>query len=123
MSRDAVWYTDIRKQGNTKPRNKKRNEEIKMKKTTEKPNKTYPVEIYFELGEVACPYHLELTDRQVRMFWEDVAGETIPSDVEICEVIQTEKDWDYIADAAAEHLFNFICNNKKLDALMAEACA
>ena len=94
-----------------------------MKKTTEKPNKTYPVEIYFELGEVACPYHLELTDRQVRMFWEDVAGETISSDVEICEVIQTEKDWDYIADAAAEHLFNFICNNKKLDALMAEACA
>ena len=75
-----------------------------MKKTTENPNKTYPVEIYFELGEVAYPYHMELTDRQVRMFWEDVAGETIPSDVEICEVIQTEKDWDYIADAAAEHL-------------------
>ena len=93
-----------------------------MKKTTEKTNKTYPVEIYFELGEIACPYHLELTDRQVRMFWEDATGETIPSDVEICEVIQTEKDWYYVADSAAEFLFSYIRKNKKLDALMAEAC-
>lgn len=93
-----------------------------MKKNNVKTIKTYPVEIFFEVGEVACSYELELTDKQVRMFWEDATGETIPADVEIYEVVKTERDWYYVADSAAEFLFSYICKNKKLDALMAEAC-
>lgn len=93
-----------------------------MKKTTTANTKKYSVEVYFQLGEVACPYTLKLTDEQVRRFWKEAADEIIPVDVDVCEVIQTEEDWAYVADAASEHLFNFICDNKKLDALMNQSC-
>ena len=89
-----------------------------MKKISVKNAKNYSVEVYFQLGEVACPYTLKLTAEQVRRFWEEAAGEIIPADVDVCEVIQTEEDWAYVADAAGEHLFNYIFDNKKLDALM-----
>ncbi len=92
-----------------------------MKKTTTANTKKYSVEVYFQLGEVACPYTLKLTDEQVRRFWKEAADEIIPVDVDVCEVIQTEEDWAYVADAASEHLFNFICDNKKLDALMSKS--
>ena len=79
-----------------------------MRKNTTKATKIYLIEITFELGEVACPYTLELTAEQVRKFWEDATGEIIDADVDICEVIQTEYDWSCIADSASEHLFNYI---------------
>ena len=93
-----------------------------MKKNNVKATKTYPVEIFFEVGEDACPYEFELTDKQVRMFWENATGETIPCDIEIHKVVKTERDWHYVADSAAEFLFNYICDNKKLNALLDEAC-
>ena len=93
-----------------------------MKKIAVKNTKNYSVEVYFQLGEVACPYTLKLTAEQVRRFWEEAAGEIIPDDVEISEVIQNEEDWACVADAASEHLFNYIFDNKKLDALMNKSC-
>ena len=93
-----------------------------MKKTVTANTKKYSVEVYFQLGEAACPYTFELTDDQVRRFWEIAADETITADVDVCEVIQTEEDWAYVADAAGEHLFNYIFDNKKLDALMNKSC-
>ena len=93
-----------------------------MKKIAVKNTKNYSVEVYFQLGEVACPYTLKLTAEQVRRFWEEAAGEIIPDDVEISEVIQTEEDWACVADAASEHLFTYIFDNKKLDALMNNSC-
>lgn len=83
--------------------------------------KRYPVKIYFELGEDALDYPLNLTDKQVRILWEEVADEIIPSDVDVREVIQTEEDWDCVAQAAAERLFNYILDNKKLNCFVAEA--
>ena len=64
-----------------------------MKKTVTANTKKYSVEVYFQLGEVACPYTLKLTDEQVRRFWKEAADEIIPVDVDVCEVIQTEEDW------------------------------
>ena len=93
-----------------------------MKKTVTANTKKHSVEVYFQLGEAACPYTFELTDDQVRRFWEDATDETIPTDVDVCDVIQTEEDWAYVADAAGEHLFNYIFENKKLDALMNRSC-
>jgi len=93
-----------------------------MNKTVAANTKKYSIEVYFQLGEVACPYTLRLTDEQVRRFWKEAADEIIPVDVDVCEVIQSEEDWAYVADAAAEHLFNYILDNKKLDALMNESC-
>ena len=89
-----------------------------MKKNTVATAKKYPVNIYFELGEDALDYPLSLTDKQVRILWEEVADEIIPSDVDVSEVIQTEEDWDYVGNAAAVRLFNYIFDNKKLDSFL-----
>lgn len=94
---------------------------MKKQKNLVATDNKYPIHVYFELGEDALLCPLNLTSEQVRALWSEITGEVIPADVDVSKVIKTDREWEYVASAAAERLFHYILDTKQLEKMMNEA--